>query len=849
MAAVPEAACESTVRIDGRTAVIAATLSLANLPPGPTRLSIALPPRALLRGLEGDATLVSERGDAAPADGAPVAIELAVGADGSATVELACEQPVDPSGGSPVDPLGFAVAGFEPWRQRGRVVLAVDGDWQATWEDSPGIRRVDPPAGEPAAGLVAAFAYDALPASLPLRIRPRRSRVVVEPEYRYDVSAGRVGLEVRLRVAARGAAVGSISLAIDPAWTLGDVGPAGIVDAAAVVVDGSRVVIPFVQPLAGEAVVEIEAASQIAPDAATVSWTMPVPRADLVGPAAVVVTSDSNIELVPDAKASSGLIRQTSSALGAEDSDRIPLVYRLDGAEGRFTASRRFLPQRVEVVSGAEVILDEREVTIGESLRLDVLHLPLEVIELDVPAAVAASGTLEIRQDGELLDAVEIDARDDADGEGGPLVRIQAVLREPLLGRGALDVGYRVAMPEIPPEATAAIDIPLLLPIAADAIRQTVRIADSPALSVVVRDGAWRPEVAGPAMEGRLWSVGRPRYSLPLAVSVRGREAVGMTVIEATWLRTRLFPDRREDTACYVVTPAAAELEIRLPEATAAASLDMRVDGERIIPRSRGDGWFVVPLADGIGRRLVEVRTMAPWGGRWAGLGLPWPLPLEAAAFADDVLERRFVWDVAVLPEDHVMGLPASWTSQQTWNWMGLGWERQAVVSSTELAAWIDASLGREEIDAIGGEWPARQKRAVYTGIGRPGGGVAWVVPTWCIVLAVSGLVLATGLWLLSTAAWQRPGVAIGTLTGLGLAAAAYPSLVPLVGQAAVPGVVLVGLAAVLQRLTATRPAPDRPAEGGSASSLTRTAAPTVSLIVAGSNPPGSTATAGRDAS
>jgi len=847
--AVPEAACESTVEIDGRTAVIAATLSLANLPPGPARLSIALPPRASLRGLAGDATLVAEPGDAAPADGAPVTIDLAVDSDGAATVELECEQPVDPSGGTPVDPLGFAVAGFEPWRQRGRVVLSVDGDWQAAWDDGPGIRRVDPPAGQPAEGLVAAFAYDALPASLPLRIRPRRSRVVVEPEYRYDVSAGRIGLEARLRVAARGAAVGSISLAIEPGWTLGDVGPAGIVDAAAVVVDGPRIVIPFAQPLAGEAVVEIEAASQIAADATTVSWTMPVPRADLVGPAAVIVTSDSNIELVPDADASSGLIRQTSSAVQADTSGRIPLVYRLDGAEGRFTAGRRFLPRRVQVVSAAEVILDEREAAIGESLRLDVLHLPLEVIEMDVPAEVAASGTLEIRQDGELLDAVEVDARDDADGEGGPMVRIQAVLREPLLGRGELEVGYRVAMPEIPLEATAAIDVPLLLPIAADAIRQTVRIADAAALSVVVRDGAWRPAVAGQSDEGRVWSAGRPRHTLPLAVSVRGREAVGMTVIEATWLRTRLFPDRREDTGCYVVTPAASELEIRLPEAMTAASLDMRVDGERVIPRSRGDGWFVIPLAEAPGRRLVEVRTVADWGGRWAGLGLPWPLPLEAAAFADDVLERRFVWEVAVLPEDHLMGLPARWTSQQAWTWTGLGWDRQAVVSSAELADWIDASLGREEIETIGGEWPARQPRSVFTGIGPPGGGVAWVVPTWCIVLAISGLVLAAGLWLVSTAAWQRRGVVIGGLTGLGLAAAAFPSLVPLVGQAAVPGLVLVGVAAGLHRLTANRSALDRPVEGGSASSLTRTAAPTVSLIVAGSNRPGSTATAGRDAS
>jgi len=105
------------------------------------------------------------------------------------------------------------------------------------------------------------------------------------------------------------------------------------------------------------------------------------------------------------------------------------------------------------------------------------------------------------------------------------------------------------------------------------------------------------------------------------------------------------------------------------------------------------------------------------------------------------------------------------------------------------------------------------------------------------------------GLALGSTSAWRRPGVVIGLLAALGLAAAAFPALVPLVGQAALPGVVLVGVAAVLERLSATRAGQERAAEGGSASSMTRPAAPTVSLIVAPPSTPGSTATAGRDAS
>jgi hypothetical protein len=90
----------------------------------------------------------------------------------------------------------------------------------------------------------------------------------------------------------------------------------------------------------------------------------------------------------------------------------------------------------------------------------------------------------------------------------------------------------------------------------------------------------------------------------------------------------------------------------------------------------------------------------------------------------------------------------------------------------------------------------------------------------------------------------------------LGLAAAAalfavtLPETAALVAQAAVPGALLATLAAALRWLTERRPA-RRPAwqPAGQASSLTRSAAPTVSLIVTPSTGSASAAGAGRDAS
>jgi hypothetical protein len=839
-----EASCESVVRIDGRTARITARLGLASLPPTLSRIQVELPPRAVLRRVGGDGTLVVE------GDGESITIEVGRDGSGAAEIDLECEHPVDSSGGTPLEPLGFAVSGIEPWRQRGRVSLVIDGDWQATWDDVAGIRRVDPPPGEREAGLVAAFAYDSQPASLPLRIRPRRSRVVIEPEYRYEVSAARIALQARLRVAVRGAPVGSISLGLDPEWRLGDVGPTAVVDAAAIRVEGNRVTIPFVQPLAGDAVVDLAAVLTVKPDAERVGWSLPLPRGDLIGPAGVIVSSQPDIELLPNADASVGLVRQTSSALPAGEAERMALVYRLDAPEGVFSAERRFLPRRVEAAVAARIVVDEREIAVVETIRLDVLHLPLEFLELRLAETAIEPGSLEIRQAGELLDSPETEETGEVDAAGRPLTLVRALLPVPLLGRGEVTVQYRLATPPVPPQATVALDLPLALPVVSGSIRQVATIEEPATLAVVPRSDVWRRDVATTAGGSRTWSIAKPANLLPLALSARAREAAGVTVVEAAWLRTRLFPERREDVAAYVVAPAQSQIEITLPTTPPPSAVEVQVDGSTVPLPARDDGRLVIDIATpGGGSRLVEVRTTSPWGGTFAGLGLPWPLPLAAPSFAADVLERQFSWEVAVLPDDHLLGVPTRWTSQQRWNRTGLGWHREPTVTTAELADWIAATLGRPAV-AVSAAPPQQDRRFVYAGIGPPGAVTAWVVPTWFIVLAASGPVLAIGLGMVYRAAWRRPVVVLSLVAAAALLAIALPETATLAGQAAVPGALLAALAATLRWLTERRPA-RRPAwqPAGQASSLTRSAAPTVSLIVTPSTGSASAAGAGRDAS
>jgi len=849
--AAVEAGCESTVRIDGRTARIEALLRLTNLPASTSRLRIRLPPGATLTRVGGGGTLVTKMGSAAKPT-----IEVAVERTADSGIEVDCQQLVDPSGNTPLEPLGFEVEGIAPWRQSGRVSLVVDGDWQASWDEATGLRRVDPPAGERPAGFVASFAYDVQPASLPIKVRPRPSRVLIEPEYRYSVSTARITLSGLLRVAARGAPVGSVTIALPPEWIVEDAGPAGLVDAAAVRIEGRRVTLPLVQPLAGDAIVEFRATRPIDPAAERVAWEMPVPQAELVGPATVIVSSDAEIELLPDAEGTTGLVRQTGTAIQPGEADRITLAYRLDAAgKGSFAASRRFLPRRVEATSLAQVTVDERDITVRQSLRLNVLHVPLEFLELVVPDALAANGTLEVRQGDVLLDTQRLSAASEPDPVAGSLTLLRAFLPLPLLGSGEIGISYRVATPDLPAEATAAVDLPLPLPVTTSSRQQSAVIDEIATLTVAVRGDAWRRDVPGQPGGGRQFTAAKSQHVLPLAISTRLQEAASITVVEAAWLQTRLDADTREDIATYVVSGPGGPLEIMLPEVGGEeTAVEVRLDGRPLAGMTRRPGGFVLNLPEQGGVRLIEIRSSGPWGGAAAGLGLPWPLQLDAPEFSGEVLQRRFYRELLLTPVDHPLGLPSRWTSQQRWAWNGLGWRRTATISPSELRGWVAEAAGWSDSQPhslLAETLPLRQSRFVYAGIGSPGRAAAWIVPTWFFVLVASGTTLAIGMAIVYRAAWRQTPVLLGLLASAALVAAAAPQGAVLAAQAAVPGAVLAVLAATLRRFLDQPTARPRPAVVAGASSLTRTDPPTVSLIVAPGSESGSAraAAAGSDAS
>jgi hypothetical protein len=892
-AAVPQAMVESLVRIDGRVAITEAGIRLENLPPNVATIRVALPQRATLRSIRSPSALVALEG----ADTQPEAvIRIDRNADGGGVVELEVERPVDPTGREAFEPLGFAVADIPSWRQWGRTSIVVEGDWQVEWDDAGPNRRIDPPLSARRPGFVAAFAYDAQPARLPLRVLPRRSRVVIEPEYRYDVSATRVALDARLRVSARGAPVSRIIVALDD-WDVDEVGPANVVDSAAVSAEAGRLVIPFVQPLSGDAIVEIRGGRQVARDSTQVGWKIPTPQADLVGPASIIIAAQSDIELLPDAAGVRGLVRQLTPTTLRSDADRMALAYRLDGTEGSFEATRRFLPRRVDAAVTVQADIDESDMIVRETIRFDVAHVPLEFVVLDMPEAVAQAGTLEVRQNGLLLNPEEeadgirsagqetepspaaAPAPSSAAGLPAPArVRLRAILAMPLLGTGEVTVQYELPTPAIGPESTVAEDLPLVLPAATRIGGQSITLTVPETLSIDVRGDAWKRDVASlGSVASRTWTTARSHEMVPLAISTRKRSPLGDTVVDAAWLQTRLLGEQREDIYRYSIISSAEQITLSLPQSMAATAADgaraeedafvedtateVRLNGRPQPGAARADGRIVVELPQRAGSQawLLEViasRKRDGWTDMVGGAaGMPTALALDAPVFPRGTLQRRFYWELLLEPDEHPIGAPVGWTSQQRWEWGALGLRRVPVVSRDVLSSWLLASCSpsQQQPAATGGfadtrstpvaelpvDVPTAGTRLVFSGVGPPAKGRIWVVPTWLLVLAVSGPVLALGLSAVYLPRLRSVPVVIGVAAVASLAAAFFPELAPLVAQAAVPGAVLTALAValrfVLRRRTTAVPARGQ-APVVSASSLTQVA-PQPSLIIAASSP------------
>ena len=101
----------------------------------------------------------------------------------------------------------------------------------------------------------------------------------------------------------------------DGNWT--KMRPEGLIDVGAISTSPTgTITFPLIEPATGDIELTLTAHRQNPPNGKSISWTLPQPRADVVGPAEVAIVPADNIELTPLPAQMTGLGRSTGGAIG-----------------------------------------------------------------------------------------------------------------------------------------------------------------------------------------------------------------------------------------------------------------------------------------------------------------------------------------------------------------------------------------------------------------------------------------------------------------------------------------------------------------------------------------------------
>ena len=815
-----ESMVKSIVRVDGRLANIKAEFALANLSPGERSFTVQLPPQSVLLSVGSNAKILSRSGS--PLNPRTV-LRIDKAVEGKASFEIVCERSVDSASPKPIDVGGFSIDEIPKWRQWGQVSVFADDDWTVEWESRSGNRQIDAPAALSTEEFVAAFAYDSQPMTLPLRVRARRSRLVVEPEYLYHVTKNRLELSVRLQAVIRGVAAKQLKISL-PNWDIEEVGPSSVVNSAAVSESSGSITVPFSKPIAGEVVVELRCSRRIDPDSEVVRWETPVPEADFVGPARVGITSESNIELVPDTEQIIGMSRQVASQADKSFADISRMSYRVEANESTFVGTRRILGQQIEASITAQVDVGLRQIVVQQATRIDVAHVPLQFIEWMVPESLIETGSIEARFEGILLTPEVISSpsgiSEFSEGEfdGGELGEntksdstepswrvVRVLLPGPLLGSGELISRFKQPTPEIPGEVTVPVSVPILLPKNAVVGRQSVTLSSIEELAVGVRDELWNREGNLQTIGlGRTWNTSQGQATIDLTLTQSQRTLLGETVVEATWVRTSLRGSMRLDYWAMAVTSASDSLALTLPVLIEEESGEPK--GNQIArARVNSSSWKIadkvtgkveLDLGQSRGTHLIEVEVRQARKENWlSGLlpGMGW-LEFQSPNMPSSALYGRVVWEVLVPDRSSLLWGPEGWTSQQVWDWNRSGFRQVPAVSVQNLASWVIASVNlqadlpkRLNVDTLFMPQDFVEHRMVFCDAGSPSSVSCFFVPRWLLILASSGIPLVAGVVLT-----LRPRLAAAALF---LAAvlfiagmAIWPTVTFCILQASLPG-------------------------------------------------------------
>ena len=181
-----------------------------------------------------------------------------------------------------------------------------------------------------------------------------------------------------------------------PGWELGEIGPDSLVAADGANVDHAGVAtIPLAQPCSGDFELQFAARRAIPAGAKSLAVPLPQPRSHAASPAAVAVVPADNVEVLPNAAAMEGLVRQqTEPPMKLPERQQEALFYRGTGAAAMFAADLRVHSQRISVDVNSELTVGVRTVDVQQKFAYLVAYEPVDHLTFAAPNALAEADRL-----------------------------------------------------------------------------------------------------------------------------------------------------------------------------------------------------------------------------------------------------------------------------------------------------------------------------------------------------------------------------------------------------------------------------------------------------------------------
>ncbi len=771
---------------------------------------------------------------------------------------------------------GFEIIGAE--RQSGHLEIVVMDDLKLNLRKRYGIRENDAPdvakstEGTYQEQTQVRFAYYTQPFTLEARVVFPQTSVSVKPEYQVLLEKGQMTLTGRVQATISGMKTNQLQWNFYD-WNLVDIGPSSAIDSSGVVREtGERekekgtTTIPLRFP---DAPVEMTftATRPIPPmvdSKTTIDFSLPLPIADRMEAATIVIVPADNLELPPaklEVVGMSRANRNITPRIPLPVRQQEPLIYRSDIPVDleNFNLSFRseVILHKQEVLANSRTVVRilEQKDQIEQTIQLNVKFEPLDQITLLIPRSVDDDGTLKIFFDDKAI----ADSGRSSFPEavlGTDLVRRRLTLPAPLIGNGLLQLRYSMEPTEIQREMTMRITVPQILPVQSGFVEQTVVALAPGGVNVLLSTGD------DAAIFGRVIPSANPT---PLSKGSNGKkrdENGGSEIPRDTTAETggsaksdnvadspsawkKLDSPGASDSGLQETTFHTTLWESSIPLSVQLNYMDIlgttvverawiqtwlmdRVRVDRASFRIRSDHEKIpLHLPPGFDRNRVSVSWDSgtiPFQYEDGAIVLLQPqeqrskthllvvkyqtqndsgpkrYKIDLPYFNDDVWVRRMYWQVILSQDRHLFGDCPGWTPEFHWNWNGLYWNRDSSLVQEELELWIGSAEQQELQDT------SDTNRYLFSSFNPRRQCEIYVLNRGEIVLYSSGTVLLVGLALIYFT-WLRQIGVLFSLAVLLVSLLLYqPTPALLVLQASILGILLALMSAILARILYREP-------------------------------------------